>query len=105
MNEIKTILDAQGRAFEEFKTTNDALIKAKAEGKAVGDLETKLAKIDTDLSNMSELKAEFDALAAKVNRPARGAEETESVEKEVKSFNQMRKAAAGQGATVADISD
>ena len=105
MNEIKTILDAQGRAFEEFKTTNDALIKAKAEGKAVGDLETKLAKIDTDLSNMSELKAEFDALAAKVNRPARGAEETESVEKEVKSFNQMRKAAAGQGATVADISE
>jgi HK97 family phage major capsid protein len=104
MAEIKAILDAQGRAFEEFKSTNDAVIKAKAEGKAVADLEAKLAKIDTDLDRASELKAKFDALEAKLNRPASfGGNGEADVEKEVKSFNAMRKAAAGSGANVADI--
>jgi HK97 family phage major capsid protein len=104
MTELKSIIEAQGRAFEEFKTTNDALIKAKAEGKAVGDLEAKLAKLDGDMSNMSELKSQFDALAAKVNRPNLG-NESQDTAKEVKAFNQMRKAAAGQGSTVADIGE
>lgn len=104
MTELKAIIEAQGRAFEEFKTANDALIKAKAEGKAVGDLEAKLAKLDSDMSNMSELKSQFDALATKLNRPNLGKEAADTA-KEIKSFNQMRKAAAGQGATVADISE
>jgi HK97 family phage major capsid protein len=105
MAEIKSILDAQGRAFEEFKTTNDQLIKAKAEGKAVADLESKLAKIDQDLSEASELKAKFQALETKMNRPAGfgGSGGDADLEKEVKSFNAMRKAAAGSGASVADI--
>ena len=35
--EIKTILESQGKTWEEHKKTNDALIAAKADGKAVGD--------------------------------------------------------------------
>lgn len=69
MSDIKKILDDQGKAFEEFKSTNDALIKAKADGKSVGDLEAKLAKIDTDLSKLADLKAAVDQVEKKLNRP------------------------------------
>ena len=104
LSEINKILEAQGKAFEEFKTTNDALLKAKAEGKAIGDLEAKLAKIDTDLSSMSELKSQFDALAAKMNRPGgnAGGEAEALLEKEMKSFNGMRRAGRVQGADKSD---
>jgi hypothetical protein len=43
--EIKKLIEDQGKAWDDFKKTNDALIKAKADGKAVGDLEAKLAKM------------------------------------------------------------
>ncbi|MBK7493560.1 MAG: hypothetical protein IPI17_17745 [Nitrosomonas sp.] len=39
--EIKNIIEEQGRAWEEFKKANNDLIQAKAEGKAVADLESK----------------------------------------------------------------
>jgi hypothetical protein len=42
--EVKKIVEAIGRGFEEYKATNDAMLKAKAEGKAIGDLEAKLAQ-------------------------------------------------------------
>lgn len=101
-NEIKKILDAQGETFEEFKRTNDALMKAKAEGKAVGDLEAKVAQLDTAMSDMTELKTQFDALQAKMSRPAVGAADNGA--DELKSFNQMRRAAAVQGSDKSDAS-
>jgi hypothetical protein len=71
LSEIKSLIEAQGTAFEEFKKTNDALIKAKAEGKAVTDIEAKLAKIDSDMATFSERKAELDAaLPSPIARPA-----------------------------------
>jgi HK97 family phage major capsid protein len=102
MTELKNLIEAQGRAFEEFKTTNDALIKAKAEGKAIGDLEAKLAKMETDLANQSELKAQLDVMQAAMNRPGNGGDKG-AFEKEIKSFNDMRRAARVQGSDKADI--
>lgn len=102
MNEIKNLIDAQGRAFEEFKKTNEELIKAKAEGKAIGDIEAKLDKIDKRMSDMSDLKAQIDALHAKANRPALGAAEDDDFDNEVKSFNHMRRASRVQGADQSD---
>lgn len=106
LSEIKKVLDDQGRAFEEFKSTNEALIKAKAEGKAVADLEAKLAKLDDDMSNASELKAKFDALEAKVNRPNFGGDQKAeaTLAAELKSFNDMRRAGRVQGADKSDAS-
>lgn len=105
LSEINKILETQGKAFEEFKATNDALLKAKAEGKAVGDLEAKLSKLDTDLSNLSEMKGQFEALQAKLQRPNFGGDkEHADGEKELKSFNDMRRASRVQGADKSDAS-
>lgn len=103
MAEIKKLLDEQGSAFEQFKQTNEALIKAKAEGKAVGDLETKLAKIELDMARIDEIKAACDEIQKKLMRPQPGADdESKSLEVECKSFNNARRAASPQ-AQVAEI--
>ena len=54
--EVKKVLEDQGRTFEEFKKANDELIKAKAEGKAVADLEVKVAKLSEALDKFADLK-------------------------------------------------
>ena len=50
--EVKRLIEDQGRAWEEFKKTNDAAIEAKADGKAIGDLEVKLANINEALDRV-----------------------------------------------------
>jgi len=86
--EIKKVLEDQGKAFDEFKTANDALIKAKAEGKAVSDLEAKVAKLGEALDTFSELKAVIEEIQKKANRPDRGTDdEAKALAAEVKSFN------------------
>lgn len=69
LSELKSLLENQGKAFEEFKRTNDELVKAKADGKAVGDLEAKLSKINTELGSIAELKAAIEQVEKKLNRP------------------------------------
>lgn len=70
VGEIANLIKQQGTAFEEFKRTNDELIKAKADGKAVSDLEAKLAKINEDFAR---LNAEHTEIMKKANRPEAGA--------------------------------
>lgn len=65
--ELKQLLQKQGENFEAFKKTNDDLLKSKAEGKAVADLEAKLATIDGEFIQLSKDIAE---IAKKQNRPA-----------------------------------
>ena len=52
LKEVKDLIEEQGRAWEEFKKTNDAAIQAKADGKAVGDMEVKLATINDVLDKV-----------------------------------------------------
>lgn len=87
--QVKQIIEDQGKAFEAFKKTNDELLKAKAEGKAVGDLETKLAAIEKDLDKLSELKDMIDEIQKKANRPQNDADVKDARElaAEVKDFN------------------
>lgn len=103
--QVKTLVESMGRGFEEYKATNDALIKAKADGKVLGDFEAKLAKIDTDLSDLGEAKSAIEAALAKLNRPNLGGgngDGKDTFEREVKSFNEMRRAGRVQGADKAD---
>ncbi len=100
--EVKNLLDKQGQAWEEFKKTNDELIKAKADGKAVADLETKLDKIGKDLDKMSSMRDEIDALTLKSQRPSADAEDPKTLAQELKAFNIHRKSFAN--APVADVS-
>lgn len=87
--EIKRIIDEQGEAFDKFKQANDDLIKAKAEGKAVADLEAKVATLSEALDKLNEQKAAIDEILVKANRPGFGADpkEVEAKAAEVKGFN------------------
>lgn len=72
--ELKDILQKQGEAFEQFKQANDAMIKAKADGKSVEAFEAKLSKINDDLGKIADLKSAFQELEKKMNRPGSAGE-------------------------------
>lgn len=90
--EIKSLIEAQGKAWEEHKKTNDELLKAKAEGKAVVDLEAKLAKVGADLDKLAELKADFDKFILESQRPGAGKADKGDLEAECKQWNAMLRA-------------
>ena len=92
--EIKDIIEKQGKAWEEHKKTNDELIKAKADGKAVADLEAKLVKIGEDLDKYADLKSQFEEVMAKIQRGDIGgdAKANEAAGLELKQFNAMIRA-------------
>ena len=90
--ELKRLIEDQGKAWEEFKRTNDELVAAKAEGKAVSDLETKLAKISEDMDKLAELKADFDKFVLASQRPGAGGSKQDELEAECKSWNDMLRA-------------
>lgn len=100
--EIKKVIDQQGEAFEQFKKANDALIAAKAEGKALGDLEAKVADLSKSLDKLTEQKAAIDELLLKAARPGGQGDPKEAEAKavELKSFNAALRAefqAKGRG--------
>lgn len=57
--EIKQAIDQTGVAFEEFKKTNDARLKALSEGNEskAAELDQKLSRIEADLKKSTEIKA------------------------------------------------
>lgn len=65
--ELKQLLQKQGENFEAFKKTNDEMIAAKADGKAVSEMEAKLVKIDGEFVQLTK---DIGELAKKQNRPA-----------------------------------
>jgi len=89
--EIKKLIEAQGQAWEEHKKTNDELLKAKAEGKAVADLEAKLAKLSDEMDKLAELKADFDKFVLESQRPG-ASKSDENTEAECKQWNAMLRA-------------
>lgn len=92
ISEVKRLIEDQGRAWEEFKKTNDETIKAKAEGKAVGDLEVKLANISEKLDKVGDLKSQFDEFVLKSQRPGAGEGKADELAAEAKSWNAMLRA-------------
>jgi HK97 family phage major capsid protein len=88
LKDIAQTLQEQGEAFEAFKKANDALIKAKAEGKAVSDLEAKVATLSAALDTLSDAKAAIEELQKKANRPDAGTDSAaKALADEVKGFN------------------
>jgi HK97 family phage major capsid protein len=91
-SEVKNLIQEQGEAFTEFKKTNDELLKAKAEGKAVSDMDAKLALITVDLeAKADKLDALQNAIIAATS-PGAGSKADESLSAEVKGFNLMVRA-------------
>lgn len=64
--EFKELLEKQLKAFEEFKAANDAALQAKAEGKAVSELEAIVGKANDEITRLNK---EIADLAKKAARP------------------------------------
>lgn len=105
ITELSEIIEKQGRAWEEHKRTHDELLKAKADGKAVGALEEKLVKINADLDSLSEMKDQMDELLVKLSRPSFDTDDKSGAE-ELKAFNlQMKSEHRAAGKTAPDDFD
>ena len=90
--EIKSLIEKQGQAWEEFKKTNNDLIAAKAEGKAVADLEAKLATLSESMDKYADDRKSIEDFMAKMTAPGGGTQEDKDIAAEVKSFNAMMRA-------------
>ena len=81
--DLKDLLEEQNKAFDEFKKSNDELLKAKAEGKAVSELEAKVGSAEAEIARLSK---ELDEVAKKANRPgAAGNDEKAHIEADHKA--------------------
>ena len=94
MDEIKKLIEAMGRAFEEFKAQNDSRIKAiESKGYAPADLTEKVEKINADISNISAMKKQLEAIETAVARVqfAGGGTSAQSPEalSRMKAFNHL----------------
>lgn len=99
-DEIRELIEQQGKAFEEFRKSNDERLAALEKGEARSELEEKTDRINDELGRLS---AAVDELAKKANRPgAPGVEGDEALQAEHKSawIKWVRK---GDDAGLADI--
>jgi HK97 family phage major capsid protein len=71
ITEVKGLIEAQGRAWEEFKASNDERLKAEAKGAADALFEEKAAKINASLDDLTD---KLKAVESKAARPVVGAD-------------------------------
>lgn len=86
ITDLAKIIEDQGRAWEEHKRTNNEILQAKADGKAIGLLEEKLVKVGEKLDELTELKAAFEETMLKMNRPGFSQDDEKGAD-ELRSFN------------------
>ena len=84
-DELKTLIEQQGSAFEEFKKANDARLDAIEKGQSHSELDAKVDKIGAELDKLGSV---IDDIQKKANRAA-----APSAEDEAKAFNAEHKAA------------
>ena len=83
---IKSVSDALDKiatAFDEYKKTNDARIEAVKSGTSTEALDAKLAKIDAHIDSLGEVKTKLEKMETKLSRPGAmdgGRQEGESKE-------------------------
>lgn len=92
MDELKKLIEALGRAFEEFKAQNDSRIKAiESKGYAPADLTEKVEKINADISNIAAMKKQLEAIETVVARgqyPGGGTQTPEAMNR-MKAFSHL----------------
>ena len=91
MKGIQDLLEKQGRAWEEFKKTNDERLSKLEKGEGVAEFEGKLAKINEELNGVS---SELKQVALKSQRPTVSAETAEKAAKDLDRFNAKAQAMA-----------
>jgi len=91
LSEIKSLVEAQGKAWDDFKKTNDERIEKLTKSQSTEAVDAKLAKINDELSATSK---ELKELTLKSQRPVMSAEKADEAETALESFNLAAKAAA-----------
>lgn len=86
LSEIKSLIEAQGTAWEEYKKTNDARIKAVEDGKPTADFDAKLKKMDDDLATLGK---DLRDVALKAQRPDLSSDGGQKAARELKAFNAL----------------
>lgn len=86
LGDIAKTLDGINTAFEEYKATNDARIKAIADGKGTSELDAKLAKMDEHIESLNEQKKRLETLQQRANRPGAGATGADAGEPEAEAY-------------------
>ena len=69
---VKSVADALDKianAFDEYKKTNDARIEAVKSGASTESLDAKLAKIDSHIDGLNEVKSKMEKMETKLSRP------------------------------------
>jgi HK97 family phage major capsid protein len=98
MEELKKLIEALGKAFEQFKAENDSRIKAiEAKGHADPLLIEKVEKINADISNISAMKKQLELLENAVARAqfgGGGAGQTPEAMNRLKAFNHLMRRGA-----------
>lgn len=70
---VAETLDKIGTAFAEYRKTNDERLEALKTGKGTAELDAKLAKMDTEIDKLTDLKAQLEKLQTNLSRPGAGA--------------------------------
>ena len=96
MDELKKMIEALGRAFEEFKSQNDSRIKAiESKGYAPADLTEKVDKINADISNIAAMKKQLELIETAVGRAQfGGGGKTPEAMNRLKAFNHLMRRGA-----------
>ena len=69
---VKSVADALDKiatAFDEYKKTNDARIEAVKSGASTEAIDAKLAKIDAQMDGLGEVKTKLEKMETKLSRP------------------------------------
>ena len=101
LEEIKALYEEKQRDFEAYKKTNDERLKKLEEGKAVAEVEEKLAKID---ASMSERDEKIAKQFAELKRIGNTTQDKTAQETEVKSgFNKLLRSGSAARMTQEEI--
>lgn len=80
MTDATQVIQDLNKSFDEFKSTNDALMSKMAKGEALSELKEKTEKIERDMERLESLQKDVDDLAKRSQRQKSQEESIESLE-------------------------
>lgn len=91
VTEVKALIEEQGRTLASMREANETMLKAKADGKAFGDLTATVEKMSAALDTLDEKREVIEQELLAIKRLQTPTRETIDLAAEVKSFNAARR--------------
>lgn len=99
--QVLDLIKKQGEDWELFKKTNEDMLKAKADGKSVADLQVTLDKINADMTAIGKQITEIEK---KAGRPGAGASDSTPEQAEYrKAFDAYLRTGEGDGRALKEL--